>query len=483
MNSLEGEDSKQLYWLAFGVFAATMITRLPLAVYAPVISPDGNATILVAKNIFLNACISLSDPLTAACRPHWGGNHLPGYPLFVGLVRQLFSHDAGAVTVTQTILVALSGSWLVVALGRLILCPGIAFGAVLVTVLSPVQIAWVRFVLPDALFVATTLWLFAELCRSLSGRKLKIISVGLALLAACMLRYDAVVLAVPVAIVGLHLHDTRIALLRGFLVFLIVAVPVSGFLVRNVSQGLALLPNPFMPDGYETPQGYLDWGNTWITNLTQGGDMAYPIISFQYKQINIDPVAYSNEAEREKVEELIRQLRNYEGEGFPIEIDEGFSRLAAKKRLGEPLRHYLVVPMKRMASFWLSPTASFGWPLEIRASLTKEQAHLMTSGKLLERVDVALQYPLISFGKAIVFFYRIILVVAAGVLVVSVITSQMAPNRILLSSALAYAFSRTLVLSYQPSIDNRYMISAMVVVELAGAIGVLTCLARHRQAR
>jgi hypothetical protein len=472
MNSSVALGLPELKWLSFATFALVLILRLPLAILAPVVSPDGASSILVADNIFLNACISISPPDTAACIPHWGGNHLPGYPFFVGLIRYLAGTDLYFITVVQSVFVAAAFARLVFALGRLVPASNILIAVGLVSALSPINIPWVRFVLPDALVVAATAVLFAELCLSLVDERLKVISVGAALLCACLLRYDAVLLAIPVAIVGLSLHSFRTAISKGFIVFLIVAIPVGSFMARNVYHGLSLVPRPGIIDGSMPPDGYLRWGNTWITNLTQAGGMGYPINKFLYKMIVIDPVAYDNEEEKRQVEALLDKLQSHVGEPMPADIDNAFGRLAAEKWARAPFRHYVVIPLKRMAIYWLNPTASFGWPLELDSHLTPEQRNLATEGSILDQLRVAAEYPFITFGKGSIFLYRILLVAGTCLLMLLPLPTPLKRMRVLIWAALAYAIIRTLVLSYQPSVDNRYMISGMSMAELVLAAWV-----------
>ena len=41
---------------------------------------------IVAQNLYLNFCLSLSNPEIGECLPHWGGNQPPGYSSFLALV-------------------------------------------------------------------------------------------------------------------------------------------------------------------------------------------------------------------------------------------------------------------------------------------------------------------------------------------------------------------------------------------------------------
>jgi len=307
---------------------------------------------------------------------------------------------------------------------------------------------------------------------SIAAGKLRLVPIALALLAACLLRYDAVLLALPVAIVGFSLHPIKQALVKGTVIFLIVALPISAFLIRNVSQGLSLIPQPGMADGSQPPHGFFAWGNTWITTLTQGGLMAYGVWQFQYQRIEIDPNAFASDDEREEVIALLDELRRFEGRPFPVKIDQAFAQIAAQKRAQAPLHHYLAVPLKRMAVFWFYPNASFGWPIELGPLLTVEERRKIMHGNFSERLEVIMRHPFPAMGKALVLAYRIVLVAIAALVFLLIVPTMGRPVQIIMWSALAYAFTRTFVLSYQTSIDNRYIINAAVVLEMATATGL-----------
>ena len=59
-------------------------------IFIPEIGGDTIGYQNVALNILYNFCVSLSDPATKECVPHWGGNQLPGYPAFLALNYWLF---------------------------------------------------------------------------------------------------------------------------------------------------------------------------------------------------------------------------------------------------------------------------------------------------------------------------------------------------------------------------------------------------------
>ena len=83
-------------FFALGVFAAASIPRLLLVQFFPWFEGDGTVYVAVARNILENACVSMSDPQSAACVPHWGGNQPPGYPAFIAVAWKLTSGAAAS---------------------------------------------------------------------------------------------------------------------------------------------------------------------------------------------------------------------------------------------------------------------------------------------------------------------------------------------------------------------------------------------------
>ena len=205
-----GAGFRRMRYTIAAVVALAFAVRAPLALVAPVVSPDGAASQIVAANILLHGCISLSDPAAGACVPHWRGNHPPGYPGFLALSWTLFGQGLTSPLLVQSAIFAMAAGWLVRATAifsrsRLV---GSAVG--LVAALSPVQLAWARFVLPETLSLAAALWVLAELMLSLHQRRLRWAPLGLGLLAASFLRYDGILLCVPVAVCGFMVHRGRV---------------------------------------------------------------------------------------------------------------------------------------------------------------------------------------------------------------------------------------------------------------------------------
>ena len=449
------------------IMAVALAARAPLAVLLPVLTPDGVASQTVAANILLNGCISLSDPAGAACVPHWGGNHPPGYPGFLALTWAIFGQTDTPALILQSAIFALAVGWLVRATVIFTDSRAAALAVGLIAALSPVQLAWARFVLPETLSLAVALWVLAEIMLSLHEQRLRWASLGLGLAAAVFLRYDGILLSVPVAACGFMIHRPLRALVRGAPIALIVVAPLGVWSAHNVARGLPFIPQPrIMQDGSPAPEGYRDWGRTWIATIYQGADMAYPAWSKNYGAIRINPRAYDSPAERGRVEALLADLEEHEGQTFPADIDAEFATLAAERRERAPLRHWVGLPLTRTAVFWLNPFYSYGWPLEIRNGLSEDESLGLGAGAS-GLIGIALAHPLESFGKAAIAGYRYVMVALAAWVGIAVFLRPPSQVRRLVALALGYALARTLALSFQASIDNRYMVTSLAWVEVA----------------
>jgi 4-amino-4-deoxy-L-arabinose transferase-like glycosyltransferase len=185
----------------------------------------------VAENILRNGCVSLSLPALQQCVPHWGGNQLPGYPAFLAAVWSV-SHTTTAVLLVQSILVSAATTWFAYCAAPLI-GRRLAIVLGLVVGLSPLTLAWSRFVLTDALSVACALCLLAEVFRYFQDGRVRVVPIGLFLGAAIFLRYDNAILVVPLSIL---LWRQRTALL---LCVAIALLPAAGWWVRSMEAGLA----------------------------------------------------------------------------------------------------------------------------------------------------------------------------------------------------------------------------------------------------
>ena len=68
------------------VLGIAIAVRLVFILAFPSSGGDWDIYSTVAENILRGCGVSLSPPDRGQCVPHFGGNHLPGYPAFVAVI-------------------------------------------------------------------------------------------------------------------------------------------------------------------------------------------------------------------------------------------------------------------------------------------------------------------------------------------------------------------------------------------------------------
>ena len=464
---------ERLSWIDLALIGgAALAPRLVLVVFAP--SAGGDWALAyrpVAENIYLNFCVSLSDPVIGSCDPHWGGNQLPGFPLFVALVWLLFPFSETAVRVAQTGVLVLALCYLTRAVYELTGSRVQAFLVAAVLAVSPQHLAWARFLLTETLSLAATYWVFAELFRSLHQGRLRVLQLGLALAAAVFVRYDNALLLIPAALCGFLIHPPWPAIRRSFIVFLLLAAPLSAWTVRAIAHGLPPFPAEFFSKEFPIPRGYLDWGYSWTTSQYQYPGWYNPAVRAKYSRIWIDPAIYDSLHERKQVEALLTELREYEGEAMPAHIDAAFAALAAARKDAYRLRHWLVTPALRILNMWFNPYNSTAWPVGVGFPARGDpgQAEISTFRRA---VEIATRRPLDALVKIGAAVYRLLLLGLAAYCLFRSFVPALASVRAIVWMAVSYATVRTLFFAYLPLVETRYIMSTIPALELAVAISL-----------
>jgi transposase len=448
---------------------------------------DSFVYLKVATNIFLNGCVSLSDPAIGLCQPHWGGNQLPGYPAFIALIWTVFGKSANAVLFAQTVVFYAAVARLCRVLaewkdglfedGYLIWTLALLLGA------SPSLVGWSRAILTETLSIALALWLLAELISSLQCSRLRVFWIGIVVTLGVFVRYDFIMFAVPVAAFGFYLHSPMVAIRKGSLIALIILVPLGSWTARCVSQGLDYTP-PFglTPEGQPLPSGMLDWTGTWLDNQYDLGASVWTLVHFDYVSFTPPHRAFDSQREELEVRTLLEQLRtSYQDKSPPKEIDNQFARIAAAKISSDPIRHWILLPLSRVFHMWLTPYPGMGWPAEISGSLRAELRSAMATGNLTKVAEAVLEMPGTVAMKVLVSGHRYLLLI---LVLATMLFWRRVPVEIsfLALTIIGFAILRSVAFSYTILSETRYLTPALAWLDVLLVVTIFT-LVKNRKTR
>lgn len=451
-------------------FFIILLPRILFIFLFPEYGGDYEIYTTVAKNI-LNGCgVSLSDPLSEQCIPHFGGNHGPGYPLFLSVVWALFNNSDYSVRIIQGILYSLSCTWLLYSAYLFTKNKKIILYLAFILALSPLLVAWPRYVQTETLSIAATIYLLAELLLSLSKNKIRIFTIALALIFATWIRLDNIFLTVPVAVTSIYIYGFKNGVIKGILIAILLAATWGGWTIRNIVVDLpSLIPTDLiMPDGSRSPSGYLKWTKTWITHEYERPGALWGINRKNYDGISIPNRAYSSKEEKISIEHLIDELQEYNLKDFPESIDNKFNNIALNKIEKYPFQHWVIYPLTRAYRMWSNPFSSFGWPNEMPdRGLSKEERLSAASGNSNILIQKAIEYPIHASSKAFNAIYRFTLMLLFLYSLIIIFfknkDSYLYPLGLI---TISYAISRTIFFSFNSNFETRYMVTVIPFIEL-----------------
>ena len=309
---------------------------------------DSDVYMTVAANILDHGCVSMADPKTGECTPHWGGNQLPGFPAFTAVVWAAFGKTVTPVLLAQSAAFVAAAIYLTNALRRWGLSVGAVWGVVCLLAVSPSLIGWSRSMLTETLSLALSLLLLAEVVRSFEAGRLRILSIGAVFACGLFVRYDFALLAAPITITCFMIHSPLEAFRRGLIVALVVAAPLVAWTARSVAHGLPSTP-PFglTPEGDPLPSGMMAWTRTWLDNQYDLPASVWALVHFNYQGFQPPDHAYADSVEQERVNGLMEDLRiQYDRIAPPNDIDEAFGAIAIAKRQNAPFEQYILLPIE-----------------------------------------------------------------------------------------------------------------------------------------
>jgi len=463
------------------VFLIAVFPRILLGLFAPYDGLDWSIVYrIVADNIYLNHCVSQSPPLSAACAPHWGGNQLPGFPAFVAFAWWLSGKSNLAVLIGQSILTGVAICWLMQAIKELTNSKRIALAVGLVTALSPVCLGWARSFNTEALALATTIWVLAELFLSVARKRLRIWPLGIALACAAFIRFDNILLCFLVVVCAFAIHRPAQALRRGIAVALVFAAPLLIWTVRSVAMGLPLVPNVNIsasvnPDGSVLfPVGLKKYYLSWLADATDQRIFSIPIYTGAYQEMQVPDKVFDSELERQRVHRLLAKLAKLRDKPIPKEINDEFGAIAAERYAHNPYRQIIWLPLSRLKTMWINPFYSWGLPIGFeKAEVSIAMKRRLDTGGAGAVVQAALDNPGFATGKAIANGYSTLLGAAfLGLLFYFFRTPPPPYVWTVFIVALTLVLVRSLFLVSVAQVETRYIVECIPAMEAAVILGL-----------
>ena len=459
-------------------FFVIILPRILFILFFPEYGGDYEIYTTVAKNI-LNGCgVSLSDPLSEKCIPHFGGNHGPGYPLFISIGWLIFNNSDTAIRIMQSIIFSISCLWLLKSIYMLTKNKNTMIIIGLIIAFSPLLIAWPRYLQTETLSLAATIYLIAEIIISLSLKRIRVIPIGLALIFATWIRLDNVFLTIPVAVTTIYLHGFKLGIKKGLLIAIILASTWGTWTVRNIIVDLPkLIPTDMiMPDGSRSPTGYLKWTKTWITHEYERPGALWGINRKNYSGIDIPQRAYADNEEKLKIEKLVETLKSIDKQDFPIEIDNKFKEIADQKIKNNPIQYWLTYPSIRLIRMWTNPFSSFGWPNEMPdRGLSKNERLAAAKGNINILLEKAFAYPYHAISKGFNALYRFILMLLLIYSLLNMYKRNIQDPVFAFSLiTISYLISRTIFFSLNSNFETRYMVTCIPFIEILVCLTILS---------
>jgi hypothetical protein len=424
------------------IFAIAVIARFGLAFFAPVITPDSVTYLTVAQNIRENGCVSLSPPSTAECKPDWGGNQLPGYPLLLAIGGgSIHGRNFGGLA-AQNLLVSFSIAFFVFALVQWNMRTSAVVASGLVLALSPLTLLWSRWVLTESLALASYLCVIAELIRCETRGRLRVFPIATLLGISLFVRYDTLLLALPVLVVAVHLHGPVRGMLRAGIATCAALVPLGIWVVRCVSVGLPALPSAISMAPSELPKGTIEFYQSWALTQSDLRDFLWPVLDGNYRQMRVRLDQFDDD-DRQSIEKLMQQLAQQEHAPISRDVDDQLHVIAARWKRNHRFATYLSIPALRSYNLW------------------RQRDYLSTSGwpgraprPLLEAIHA---YSLLLLGAALFLLVEL---------------RRHRKLTLLLAIVLITVVTRTIFFAVMAFLEVRYLVPTFGLLEAATAIGI-----------
>jgi len=385
---------------------------------------------------------------------------LPGYPLFLAFVAVRtapLAIEAHLVRATlANVALDLAGALLLVSVvRRLGARPAYQMATFAVAIFAPSVILLASYGLSESLATFLVVATFACAAHYRLSRNWRwALAAGVALGASQLVRADTITLvpALALLVAGGRARDLAVMALAAIVTF-------APWPIRNLVQFGA--PHPFgtswiSQDGQPQPTGMPDWMRSW-SGGRRGEAYLQVLVSNRMPLVDrpgvLLPAMYDSPEERAAIVALFDR---YNREKLSPAVDEGFRALARERRARDPLRHYVVLPLRRLWALWI-PTPDYELPL--RTPVLRMPA----MRPLFDRVQTAL-----------------ILIGLVGL----ALAARVAELRRFAAVVALALVARTAFFSYfHPFPTQRYVVELIPLVMLFAVYALATTLARARATR
>ena len=376
------------FYIFFIVFLISLLPKILLIIFFPsTITGDQELYLRVAKNI-ISGCGIAGGPDNDFCNPTSMGAKVPGYPILIALIMLFSDSSYFFVRIFNALLISFSIIYFLFNAKNFVKSKFSIFIIGFILAISPITIAWSRYILTESASISITLLIFAELLQIIQSKKINIIRFSIFIIIATFIRIDLFLLFVPIFITIIISFKLIDGLKKIFIIILIFSIPWNLWFLRNYYHGLQIFPQHQGVEIYRINNddndyyfdGFMKWTKTWAFSEYQISATYNPVVKYKYNDIYIDFNKINLDKNTKKnSKELLSKLTNYSGKPIPKEIDDEFKILAQKSIKNNKFNYYLILPLKRIVFQWGNMTNSNGLPIEISNLNHKERIELLNA--------------------------------------------------------------------------------------------------------
>ena len=463
--------------LYFYIFLLSFVPKVILTIFFPGIidQSDPQGHLIVANNILSGCGISDSLPEDKECILSHGGQKGPGYPILLAFLLKISNGSILFARLFNSLFLSISILYFLNSLNLLIKSKTSFLIIGIILSLSPVTVPWSRHILTESISISLTLLIFSEILKMICLKKFNFLRISIFITFATFVRLDLILLFIPI-IFALFITFKFTKILRNtIIIFIIFLTTWSLWFARNYYNDLNVFPqhqgiNIFRTsDNQEnyifSKDGFFKWSNTWVYNMHQRSSVIHP--QMNYKDIYVD---FRNigldEDLKNRSKELLEELKEHDGNPFPKNIDDKFSKLAKKIISRNKLNYYFILPIKRMFYQWGNITNSNGWPLELKKMSYEERITLMNSS-IKEKIRFAKNNLTLTLFKFFPNCWRILILIT---FLISTIYFREKILRNFILITLLFFIIKSIFSVYFVFIEVRYLVNILPIFE------TITCL-------